>query len=189
MIDKLIDVIISIVDHLRFWEVIKYYDRGVRLRFGKPIRKNGRRYPEDDKTNPVREIQPGIYWRVPLMDLYKTIMVKMDAMPLDPQTIITGDGVEIVVQAVLKYEIISAPTVILEVNDPVSAMADRTQGVIRSEMINATLLVCNTSEFLKDKILPKVKAEGLKWGIRVSDVTLQSLGKFRSIRLLSDKVK
>jgi regulator of protease activity HflC (stomatin/prohibitin superfamily) len=189
MIDKLIDLVISILDHLRFWEVVKYYNRGVKLCFGKPIRKNGRRYPEDDKTNPIREIQPGIYWRTPLADQYITIMVKMDAMPLDPQTIITSDGIEIVVQAVLKYEIDDARIVILEVHDPVSAMADRAQGIIRSEMINATLATCNTSEFLKVCILPKVKTEAAKWGIRVVDLTLQSLGRFRSIRLLSDKVK
>lgn len=171
MLERLIDILYYIVDELKFWVVIPYYDRGIRLRFGKPR---------------GEELVPGIHWKLPFADSILTCMVKTKTIELAEQSVTTKDYQAIVVKGVIKYEISDVRTLLLEVNDAVDAVADMSKGIIRSIFINNNWKECNDPEIQK-QIGSKIKNEAKKWGIRISEVTLTDLSLMRSIRILNSK--
>lgn len=173
MIDKLIEYVLQFWDSIKFWEVIPHYDRGVRLRIG--VQKGG-------------ELSNGLHWKIPFADDILTIMVKTTTMRLPEQTVTTKDNTPIVVKAVVKYEIKDACKVLLEVNDPIDAVADMTQGIIRNKVIESNYDECNTLDFSKE-ITTKAKSEARRWGIQIEEVTLTDLGRMTSIRLLNTQVQ
>lgn len=172
MIDKLIELISQFADNLKFWEIINYYERGVRLRYGDP---HG------------GELESGFHWKLPFADSIICIMVKTTTMRLPEQTVTTKDNKSVVVKAVIKYEIKDAVKVLLEVNDPIDAVADLTQGIIRDHIINRRYEDCNNIEFNRE-ITVKARSEGNQWGIKIREVTLTDFGEMLSVRLLNTPV-
>ncbi len=105
-------------------------------------------------------------------------------MNLTEQSVTTKDNVAVVVKAVIKYEISDIEKLLLEVNDPVDAISDMTQGIIREKIINRNYVECNDG-VLTSEILRSAKIEAKKWGISILDITLTDLAQMRSIRLLN----
>jgi regulator of protease activity HflC (stomatin/prohibitin superfamily) len=172
MIDKLIDVILQFADDLKCWQVVDYYERGMRLRFGK-------KYGE--------ALEPGIHWKIPFVDNVLSILIKPTTMRLPEQTVTTLDGFSVVVKSIIKYSVSDPVTLMLEVNDPIDAVADMTQGIIRNTIIDTEYNYCNNVEFNK-AITTKVRAEAKKWGVAVDVVTITDFGKMMSIRLLNTSI-
>lgn len=169
MLDKLIDIIVQFIGDILPVEVIPHYDRGVRLRFGKP--KGG-------------ELSPGLHWKIPFVDTFLTHMVKTKTINLLEQTVTTKDYKSIVVKAVIKYEVIDVATLLLEVNDATDALADMVQGIIRDKIIEKNWTECN-SQALTAEIAKTSKAEAKKWGLKILEITLTDLAEMKSIRLLN----
>jgi len=175
MFDKLFDIIIQIWDSLKPWEIIPHYDRGVKLRFGKPIL---------NKDGSVKILDPGIHFKIPFFEEILTIMVKTTTISLREQTITTKDNICIVVKAVIKYEIKNPDIILLEVNDALDAICDMTQGIIRNTFVTSDYKDCN-GDILGKSIKEKAKKEVEKWGVRIQDVTITDLGRMTSLRLLN----
>ncbi len=168
MLEKLIDVLIEIYDSLKPFVVIPEYDKGIRLRLG--------------KSKGV--LEPGFHWKIPFADDILTHMVKTTTINLSEQTITTKDWKSIVVKAVIKYEVKDIEKLMLEVNDPVSAISDMAKGIIRNEFIQRPWEECNNGT-VSTEITKEIKKESLKWGILVKEVTLTDLGEMRSFRLFN----
>ncbi len=168
MLEKLIDVLIEIYDSLKPFVVIPEYDKGIRLRLG---RNRG-------------VLEPGFHWKIPFADDILTHMVKTTTINLSEQTITTKDWRSIVVKAVIKYEVRDIEKLLLEVNDPVSAISDMAKGIIRNTFILKDWADCN-NDTASNEIGKEVKKESLKWGISVKEVTLTDLGEMRSFRLFN----
>jgi regulator of protease activity HflC (stomatin/prohibitin superfamily) len=173
MFDRLIDFLLSVWDQLIPFEVIDHYNRGVRLRFGKT--KGG-------------VLEAGLHWKIPFVDRILQQMIKMKTLSLSEQTITTKDGTSIVVRAVVKYEVNNVITLILEVNDPIDAIADMTKGIIRKTFISKNWDECNDPEIEKE-IAKKARAEAKQWGIAIIEITLTDLGDVPSFRLFNSTMK
>lgn len=181
MLDKLIELILQFIDDILPFKIVPYYDRGVRLRFGNPkMIKN-----EKDEDEAL-VLQPGFHWKIPFADNILTTMIKSTTISLSEQTVTTKNNVSIVVKSVIKYKIQNAGTLLLEVNDPIDAISDMTQGIIRDTFIGMDYEQVNDSKIAND-ITVKARREAKKWGIEIETVTLTDLGKMTSIRLLNSK--
>lgn len=166
---ELLEFLQQFLHLFKFWEVIPYYERGVRLRLGR----------WNDK-----ELGHGFHWKMPFgIDEILTLMIKPNVMSLDPQTITTKDDKCIVVQAIIKYEIKDAAKALLEVDNEKAAVDDMTQGIIRGILMDMKYEECNSKDIEK-QITDKARREADKWGIRIMNVTIKSLGKMNSLRLL-----
>lgn len=168
MFDKLLDFIVSIWDKLIFFSIVKQYQQGAWLRFGK-LRKI---------------VDPGIHFKIPFFDEIDCYHVLTTAMTLEAQSLTTKDDKEIVVKAVLKYKTVDLSKFFTHVYDAVDAISDVSMGIIRQVIAKKTWEECR-DESLDNEITKKVRIEARKWGLEVENVTLSDLSKMRSIRLLS----
>jgi membrane protease subunit HflC len=169
MLDKLLELILQFIDDILPFTVIDHYDRGFRLRFGK---ERG------------TELQPGLHWKLPFIDKILSHMVKTKTINLSEQTITTKDKQSVVIQCAIKYEVSDVKTLLLEVNDPVDALADMVQGIIRDKIISKNWEDCN-DEALTSEISDAAKKEAKQWGLKIKKVTITTLAIMRSIRILN----
>jgi regulator of protease activity HflC (stomatin/prohibitin superfamily) len=169
MFDKLVELLIDCLDLFRFWEVIDPYEQGVRIRFGKSNRKI---------------LTEGLHWQLPFkFDKILTINHVPSVKELGVQTITTADGVTVGLQAIVKYEIKNPAVALLDVDNEVDAVAELTQAIIRSVIIATPYASVNNLD-LEDEIIKLAKKEATQWGIKVVKVTIKSLGKIPTIRLM-----
>lgn len=182
MLDKLIDLISAFWEKILPWEVVNHYDRGVRLRLGRPQRVKIKDKPEEEWS--VKILEPDLHWKIPFIDDINTHMVKMTTMDLTEQTVTTKDNKSVVTRGVLKYDIEDVAKVLLETDGPAAAVADISMGIIKDSFAERTWEECKDPEF-PNKIAIKIRREAKKWGINVMMLTLTDLGEIRSIRLIT----
>lgn len=168
MLDKLLEFLSTFYDYLKFWWVVEQYNRGVLLRYGK-FRK---------------ELAPGLHWKSPLIDMVVETTVVPTTMRLQHQSLSTKDEKNVVVQAVIKYQIMDVKKLLLEVYDPVDAIGDMTQAIIKDIIMTRTWLECKDPE-VDNLITKKARTEAKKWGIEIMQVTLVDIAIVPSFRLMS----
>lgn len=169
MFDRLIDFALDLIDDLLPVTVIEHFNKGVRLRFGKY-----------NKT-----LEPGLHFKIPFIDQILTMMVKTKTLNLLEQSLTTKDDIQIVVKAAIKYEISNIEKALLEVNEPVDAIGDMTQGIIRDLVISKEYNALNLkAEELESEILKLCRSEARRWGIEIKNITITDLAKIRTIRLM-----
>ena len=168
MFDKIIEFIISVWDKLIFFTIVKQYQQGAWLRCGK-LRKI---------------VNPGIYFKIPVIDEIDCYHVLTTAMTLEAQSLTTSDEKEVVVKGVIKYKITDLSKFFTDVYDAVDAISDVSMGIVRSVIAKKTWNECR-QEGLDNEITKKVRIEAKKWGLEVESVTLSDLSRMRSFRFLT----
>lgn len=173
MFDWLKDLINWLKDELIPFVIITEYERGVLLRLGKAERVEG--------VYVVRG--PGLHWRWPLIDTIITTTVVPTTVDLAEQTVTTRNSVQLVIECSVKYDIIDAAVLLLEVHGAVDALADMSKGIIRRQISALEWPAVNDVSFEKD-VLKLINKEAKRWGIRAVAFNVASLAPMRSIRLL-----
>lgn len=169
------DKIFQFGRELNPFEVVEYYNRGVKLRLGRVVK---------DRHGNVKVLEPGLHWRWPFIEVIASHMVKPTTMDLSEQTLTTKDGLSIVVRGVLKYEVSDVATLLLEVDSPQAAVADMSMGIIRDAFVERDWKECNDPS-LPGQIAIKIRREAKRWGINVLQLTLTDLAIMKSFRLLN----
>ena len=172
MFDKLLDFIIQMWEKLTFFTIVKQYQQGAWLRFGK-LRKI---------------VEPGLYFKIPILDEIDAYHVLTTAMTLEAQSLTTKDEKDIVVKAIIKYRTADLSKFFTHVYDAVEAISDVSMGIIRGVIARKTWEECKNDD-IDNEITKKVRIEAKKWGLEVDTVTLSDLSRMRSIRLLGFNVK
>lgn len=169
MFDKLIDFLISIIELFRFFYVIRQWEAGIILRFGK-------------YTGKV--LQPGIHfiWPFNIDEVHSTDILPIVA-ELEAQTIVTKDKAVVVIQAIVKYEVADAETCLIKVGNEVDAVKEFTQAAIHTVVSEINYNEANMAE-LEKAIIREARKEVNKWGIKMHNVIVKSFGKMTSIRLI-----
>jgi regulator of protease activity HflC (stomatin/prohibitin superfamily) len=168
MFDKLIDFLISIIELFRFFWVIRQWEEGIVLRFGKY----------------TKNIGPGFHFIYPLtIDEVHTINIVPDVVELEPQTIVMQDKAVIVIQAIVKYQVTNSKICLVEVGSELDALKQFTQGAIHTIVSGVNYNDANVVE-LEKMIMKEARFEVSKWGIKIHDVTIKSFGKMNSLRLI-----
>jgi regulator of protease activity HflC (stomatin/prohibitin superfamily) len=172
MFDKLVDTLINFLELFKFWEVLQPWEEGIRVRLGK-------------YKKPVEVLTAGFHWILPFkIDVINTTSIARQAIDLGSQTVTTLDDKCIVIESILTFETKDVEKALFKVGDEVSAVSERIQSIIRSEIIKTNFSEVN-SEAIEKSINDQSKKEGSKWGINVINVSIKSLGRISSIRLIN----
>ncbi len=140
--------------------ILNEYERGVIFRLGRVIKAKG----------------PGLIILIPIVDKIQKVSLRLVAMDVDPQDVITKDNVSVKVNAVIYFRVIDPVKAIIEVENYSYAMSQLAQTTLRS--------VCGQAEL--DELLSareKINAELQEildthtdpWGIKVATVELKHI--------------
>ena len=117
--------------------ILNEYERGVIFRLGRVIKAKG----------------PGLIILIPVVDKIVKVSLRLVAMDVDPQDVITRDNVSVKVNAVIYFRVIDPVKAVIEVENYQYAMSQLAQTTLRS--------VCGQAEL--DELLAareKINAEG-----------------------------
>jgi len=140
--------------------ILNEYERGVIFRLGRVIKAKG----------------PGLIILIPVIDKMVKVSMRLVAMDVDPQDVISRDNVSVKVNAVIYFRVIDPIKAIVEVEDYSYAMAQLAQTTLRS--------VCGQAELdellsARDKINSQLQeildTHTDPWGIKVATVELKHI--------------
>jgi regulator of protease activity HflC (stomatin/prohibitin superfamily) len=139
-------------------KILNEYERGVIFRLGRVIQAKG----------------PGLIILIPVVDKMVKVSLRLVAMDVDPQDVITLDNVSVKVNAVIYFRVIDPVKAVVDVENYGYAMSQLAQTTLRS--------VCGQAEM--DELLAsreKINAQLQEildthtepWGIKVTTVELK----------------
>src|SRR6188768_2698204 len=106
IVTLIIVVVLAIVLFFMSVKIVKQYERGVVLRFG--------------RLHSVRE--PGIRFIIPVVDLMTKVSLRIVTVPIQSQGIITQDNVSVGVSAVAYYRIVDPVKSVIAIESVRSAI-------------------------------------------------------------------
>ena len=141
-------------------KILKEYERGVIFRLGRVIKAKG----------------PGLIILIPVIDRMVKVSMRLVAMDVDPQDVITRDNVSVQVNAVIYFRVIDPVKAIVEVESYHYAMSQLAQTTLRSVCGQAEL-----DELLSDREKINTQLQEIldthtdPWGIKVATVELKHI--------------
>ncbi|GAA1441502.1 slipin family protein [Leifsonia poae] len=160
-------IIVAVILFFMSVRVVKQYERGVVLRWGKLIG--------------VRD--PGLRFIIPIVDVMHRVSLRIVTLPIQSQGIITRDNVSVGVSAVAYYRVIDpvkSVIAIQDVNEAIDQIAQTTlRKVVGQHSLDETLAETDT---LNGSIRQILDLLTLDWGVEVTLVELKDI-------LLPDEMK
>ncbi len=140
--------------------ILNEYERGVTFRLGRVIKAKG----------------PGLIILIPIIDKMVKVGLRLVAMDVDPQDVITRDNVSVKVNAVIYFRVIDPTKAIIEVENYNYAMSQLAQTTLRSVCGQAELddLLSNR-EKLNEQLQEILDLHTDPWGIKVATVELKHI--------------
>lgn len=142
-------------------KVLKEYERGVIFRLGKVL-KNAK--------------GPGLIILIPLIDKMTRVSLRLVAMDVPPQDVITKDNVSVKVNAVVYFRVIGPIPAIVKVEDFLFATSQLAQTTLRSVCGQAELdeLLSDRDE-INSKLQSYLDEHTDPWGIKVANVEIKHI--------------
>jgi regulator of protease activity HflC (stomatin/prohibitin superfamily) len=141
-------------------KIVKQYQRGVVLRFGKLMRTRN----------------PGFNLIIPVVDRMFKVDLRVVTMVVEPQAVITKDNVTIKVDAVVYFKVIDPVKAVLQVQDYMKATTQIALTTLRSVLGQSDL---DELLFERDKINKKlgeiIDSHTEPWGIMVDVVEVKDV--------------
>ncbi|HOK02170.1 MAG TPA: slipin family protein [Spirochaetota bacterium] len=143
-------------------KIIKEYERAVIFRLGRLL------------APPKGPKGPGLIFVIPFIDKFVRVNLRLVAMDVPPQDIITRDNVSVKVNAVVYFRVIEPNKAITEVDDYLYATSQLAQTTLRSILGNSELddLLSNR-EHINNELQEVLDARTDAWGIKVSAVEVK----------------
>ena len=145
------------------WSAIKVlneYERGVIFRLGRVIKAKG----------------PGLIILIPIIDRMVKVSMRLVAMDVDPQDVITRDNVSVQVNAVIYFRVIGPVKAIVEVESYNYAMSQLAQTTLRSVCGQAELdELLSDREKINNQLQEILDMHTDPWGIKVATVELKHI--------------
>lgn len=140
--------------------ILNEYERGVIFRLGRVIKAKG----------------PGLIILIPLVDKITKVSLRLVAMDVDPQDVITKDNVSVKVNAVIYFRVIDPVKAIIEVEEYSYAMSQLAQTTLRSVCGQAELdELLSAREKINAELQEILDAHTDPWGIKVATVELKHI--------------
>jgi regulator of protease activity HflC (stomatin/prohibitin superfamily) len=140
--------------------VLNEYERGVIFRLGRVIAAKG----------------PGLIILIPLIDKIVKVSLRLVAMDVDPQDVITRDNVSVKVNAVIYFRVIDPTKAIVEVENYSYAMSQLAQTTLRSVCGQAELdALLSEREKINTELQEILDTHTDPWGIKVATVELKHI--------------
>jgi regulator of protease activity HflC (stomatin/prohibitin superfamily) len=141
-------------------KVLNEYERGVIFRLGRIIAAKG----------------PGLIVLIPVIDRIVKVSLRLVALDVDPQDVITRDNVSVKVNAVLYFRVIDPVKAIVQVENYAYAMSQLAQTTLRSVCGQAELDdLLSEREKINAKLQEILDTHTDPWGIKVTTVELKQI--------------
>jgi regulator of protease activity HflC (stomatin/prohibitin superfamily) len=141
-------------------KILNEYERGVIFRLGRVIKAKG----------------PGLIILIPVIDKMVKVSLRLIAMDVDPQDVITRDNVSVKVNAVIYFRVVDAIKAIIEVEDYSYAMSQLAQTTLRSVCGQAELdELLSEREKINSELQEILDTHTDPWGIKVATVELKHI--------------
>ena len=153
-------VVLTVLFLVAAIKILNEYERGVIFRLGRVIKAKG----------------PGLIILIPVIDKMVKVSLRLVAMDVDPQDIITRDNVSVKVNAVVYFRVIDPTKAIIEVENYSYAMAQLAQTTLRSVCGQADLDdLLSGREKLNAQLQEILDTHTDPWGIKVATVELKHI--------------
>jgi regulator of protease activity HflC (stomatin/prohibitin superfamily) len=140
--------------------VLREYERGVVFRLGRFVGVKG----------------PGLFLLVPFIDKMVKVSLRVIAMDVPPQDVITRDNVSIKVNAVLYFRVMNPEGAIISVEDYLFATSQIAQTTLRSVVGEHELdQLLSDREQINQQLQTLIDARTDPWGIKVSSVEVKDV--------------
>jgi len=140
--------------------ILNEYERGVIFRLGRVIASKG----------------PGLIILIPIVDKMVKVSLRLVAMDVDPQDVITRDNVSVKVNAVIYFRVIDPVNAIVEVENYNYAMSQLAQTTLRSVCGQAELdELLSAREKINTELQEILDTHTDPWGIKVTTVELKHI--------------
>ena len=140
--------------------ILNEYERGVVFRLGRVIQAKG----------------PGLIILIPIVDKIVKVSLRLVAMDVDPQDVITRDNVSVKVNAVIYFRVIDPTKAIIEVENYTYAMSQLAQTTLRSVCGQAELdELLSEREKINSELQEILDTHTDPWGIKVATVELKHI--------------
>jgi len=140
--------------------ILNEYERGVIFRLGRVIGSKG----------------PGLIILIPIVDKMVKVSLRLVAMDVDPQDVITRDNVSVKVNAVIYFRVIDPIKAIVEVEHYSYAMSQLAQTTLRSVCGQAELdELLSAREKINTELQEILDTHTDPWGIKVTTVELKHI--------------
>lgn len=161
MLYSLVAIVVLVIFFLSAaLRILNEYERGVVFRLGRVIGAKG----------------PGLIILIPIVDKMTKVSLRLVAMDVDPQDVITRDNVSVKVNAVIYFRVIDTVNAIVEVENYSYAMAQLAQTTIRSVCGQAELDdLLAEREKLNAELQEILDTHTDPWGIKVATVELKHI--------------
>ena len=140
--------------------ILNEYERGVIFRLGRVIKAKG----------------PGLIILIPIVDKMMKVSLRLVAMDVDPQDVITRDNVSVKVNAVIYFRVIEPIKAVIEVENYLYAMSQLAQTTLRSVCGQAELdELLSAREKINSQLQEILDTHTDPWGIKVTTVELKHI--------------
>ena len=140
--------------------ILNEYERGVIFRLGRVIKAKG----------------PGLIILIPVIDKMVKVSMRLVAMDVDPQDVISRDNVSVKVNAVIYFRVIEPIKAVVEVEDYTYAMSQLAQTTLRSVCGQAELdELLSAREKINSQLQEILDTHTDPWGIKVATVELKHI--------------
>lgn len=140
--------------------ILNEYERGVIFRLGRVIAAKG----------------PGLIILIPVIDKIVKVSLRLVAMDVDPQDVITRDNVSVKVNAVIYFRVIDPTKAIIEVENYTYAMSQLAQTTLRSVCGQAELdELLSERDKINSELQEILDTHTDPWGIKVATVELKHI--------------
>ena len=140
--------------------ILNEYERGVIFRLGRVINAKG----------------PGLIILIPIVDKMVKVSLRLVAMDVDPQDVITRDNVSVKVNAVIYFRVIEPIKAIVEVENYSYAMSQLAQTTLRSVCGQAELDdLLSEREKINTELQEILDMHTDPWGVKVATVELKHI--------------
>ena len=140
--------------------VLREYERGVIFRLGRLVGEKG----------------PGLILLIPIVDRMVRISLRVIAMDVEPQDVITKDNVSIKVDAVLYFRVMTAADAVVKVENYLYATSQIAQTTLRSVLGEHDLDALLTErEKINQQLQSVIDERTDPWGIKVSAVEVKNV--------------
>ncbi|MGD9187990.1 MAG: slipin family protein, partial [Desulfobacteraceae bacterium] len=141
-------------------KILNEYERGVIFRLGRVIKAKG----------------PGLIILIPIIDRMVKVRMRLVAMDVDPQDVITRDNVSVQVNAVIYFRVVDPVKAIVEVESYNYAMSQLAQTTLRSVCGQAELdELLSDREKINNQLQEILDTHTDPWGIKVATVELKHI--------------
>lgn len=168
MLDRLVDLLIACAKWFQFCIIVRDYEGGVCLRWG--------RYH--------RMLKPGFHWLWPFhIEEALLCNVVLETIITQPQSLTTKDGVSTVGSFVVTFMVYDPRLFLLEVYNALNVVEDSTVGNV-SRMIEDSTWDEIRADGWAEKLTSMVRRRAKPYGVHILSVQPADLTRSRSIRLI-----